>query len=118
MGEFTSPDRCAAYVAARTALIAVQRSAADWPDGLGDRARRGAIDTLQLTAEAISHGPATAGRRQCLRAAIATALGVAAAIDIAHAMGCGGGELVDAQRIAGRAVAMLGMLLHASTAVP
>jgi hypothetical protein len=101
-------------------LIAVQRSAADWPDSLGDRARRGAIDTMQFTAEAISYGPATAGRRQCLRAAITTALGVAATIDVAHAMGYGDGdgELVDVQRIAGRVVALLGMLLHASTVLP
>jgi hypothetical protein len=118
MCEFASLDRCAAYVAARAALIAVQRAAADWPDGLGARARHGAIATVQLTAEAVSHDHATAGRRQCLRDAITTALGVAATIDVAHAMGYGGGELLDVQRVAGRAVALLGMLLHASTALP
>ena len=120
MCEFASLDRCAAYVAARAALTAVQRAAAAWPDGLGQRARRSAIATVQLTAEAISHDHATAGRRRCLRDAITTALGVAATIDVAHAMGYGDGdgELVDVQRIAGRVVALLGMLLHASTVLP
>jgi hypothetical protein len=118
MSEFASLDRCAAYVAARSALIAVQRAATSWPDGLSDRARDGAIGTMQLTAEAISHGPATAGRRRCLRDAITTALGVAAAIDIAHALGYGGHELVEVRRVTGRTVALLGMLLHAGTALP
>jgi len=118
MSEFASPDRCAAYVAARSALIAVQRAATTWPDGLSDRARHGAIGTVQHTAEAISHGPATAGRRRCLRDAITTALGVAAAIDVAHALGYGDHDLVEVRRIAGRTVALLGMLLHAGTVVP
>jgi hypothetical protein len=118
MCEFARLDRCAAYVAARAALIAVQRAAVTWPDGLGERARHGAITTVQLTAEAVSHDHATANRRQCLRDAIKTALGVAATIDIAHARGYGGHELLDVQRVAGRAVALLGMLLHASTALP
>ena len=118
MSEFASLDRCAAYVAARGALIAVQRAATSWPHSLGDRARHGAIDTMQLTAEAISHGPATAGRRRCLRDAIATALGVAATIDIVHALGYGGHEIVEAQRVTGRTVALLGMLLHAGNALP
>lgn len=117
MPEFASPDRCAAYVAARSSLIALQRAAASWPDGLGERARHGAVDTLQLTAEAISHGAATPSRRHCLRAAIATALGVAAAVDVAHAMGYGG-DLAEVRRVTGRTVALLGMLLHAGTVVP
>jgi len=39
MSEFKSLDRCAAYVAARTALIAVQRVADGWPEELAERAR-------------------------------------------------------------------------------
>src|SRR5262249_32588722 len=97
---------------------AVQRAAIAWPASLGERARHAAIATLQLTAEAVAHDHATADRRQCLRDAITTALGVAATIDVAHAMGYGGHQLLDVQRVAGRAVALLGMLLHASTALP
>ena len=117
MCEIANLDRCAAYVAARAALIAVQRAVASWPTNLAARARHGAMDTVQLTAEAVSHDHATPGRRQCLREAITSALCVAATIDIAHAMGYGGGELLDVQRVAGRTVALLAMLLHASTTV-
>jgi len=116
MCEFASLDRCAAYVAARAALIAVQRAAADWPMSLADRARHGATDTLELTARAISHDPASAGRRHCLREAITTALGVTATVDAARAMGFCGDGLIDVQRVTGRTVALLSMLLHASTA--
>ena len=117
MCEFTSLERCAAYVAARAALIAIQRAAVHWPESLSHRARHGADDTLQLTAQAIAHGHDTAGRRQCLREAIATALGVAATVDVVHAMGYVGDEIAELQRVTGRAVALLGMLLHAGTAV-
>ena len=117
MCEFTSLDHCAAYVAARAALIAIQREAARWPEILSERARHGAIDTLQLTAQAISHGHDTAGRRHCLREAITTAIGVAATVDAAHAMGYGGDELIELRRLAGRAVALLAMLLHSGTAI-
>jgi hypothetical protein len=118
MCEFTSLERCAAYVAARSAMIAVQDAAARWPDALGDRARRDAVDTVQLTAQAVSHEHASAGRRLCLREAIAAALGMAAAIDAAADMGYAIGDAVELQRAAGRTVALLGMLLHAGTAVP
>ena len=115
MCEFSSLERCAAYVAARAALIAVQRVVAGWPDTLADRARRAAIDTMQVTAEAISHAHGSAGRRRCLRDAITSAIGVAASIDIARAMGFGDAGLDEVQRLAGRTVALLGMFLHANT---
>jgi hypothetical protein len=115
MREFASPERCAAYVAARAALIAVQRVAAHWPESLADRARRGASDALQLTAAAIAHDHASAGRRHCLREAITSALGVAATVDLAHAMGQRSDDLADVQRVAGRSVALLAMFLHANT---
>lgn len=115
MCEFASLDRCAAYVAARAALIAVQRAAARWPEALGDRARHGAIDAMQLTAQAVSHGHATAGRRECLREAITAALGLAATVDAVGAMGYGGSEIIELQRATGRTVALLGMFLHATT---
>ena len=116
MCEFASLDRCAAYVAARTALIAVQRATADWPVSLADRARHGATDTVQLTAAAISHDPASGGRRHCLREAITTALGVAATVDVARAMGFCEDGLADVQRVTSRTVALLSMFLHANTA--
>jgi len=115
MRDFATLDRCAAYVAARAALIAVQRATASWPESLAARARHGAIDTVQLTAAAVSHDHASAGRRHCLREALTAALGVAATVDVAGAMGFAGDELADIQRIAGRTVALLGMFLHAST---
>jgi hypothetical protein len=116
MGEFTTFDQCAAYVAARTASISLERAAAGWPEALRARARHGAIDTVQLTAQALWHDRATEGRRYCLREAISTALGVAAAVDAAGAMGYAGDDLVELRRIAGRTVALLGMLLHAGSA--
>ena len=115
MCEFTSLDRCAAYVAARAALVAVQRVAAGWPDTLAEQARRAAADTMHVIAEAISHGVGTAGRRRCLRDALTSALSVAASVDVARAMGFGDTELDEAQRTAGRTVALLGMFLHANT---
>ena len=115
MCEFTSLDRCAAYVAARSALSAVQRVSSCWPDGLAERTRRAAVDTVQVTAEATAHSHGSAGRRRCLRDAITSAVGVAACVDIARAMGHGGAELIHVQRVAGRTVALLAMFLHANS---
>lgn len=117
MRQFASLERCAAYVAARAVLTEVQRSAADWPETLRLRARHAALDTLQLTAQAARQGHDSAGRRQCLREAITTALGVAATVDAVCAMGYGGDELAELQRVTGRAIALLGMFLHAGTAI-
>jgi hypothetical protein len=117
MCEFASLDRCAAYVAARTVLTAVQRAATQWPEALGHRARHGAFDTLQLTAQAARHGHDSAGRRHCLREAIAAALEVATTLDAVCAMGYGE-DLAELQRVTGRTIALLGMFLHAGTAIP
>jgi hypothetical protein len=116
MCEFANLDRCAAYVAARMALAAVQRAAGAWPEDLAQRARRAAIEAVQLIAEAVSHDHASAGRRHCLREAITQALAVAAAVDIVRAMGYPAGDVIELQRLAGRTVALLGMFLHANTA--
>lgn len=117
MREFASLERCAAYVAARAVLTDVHRAAARWPEALRHRARQAALDTLQLTAQAVSHVHDSVGRRQCLREAITTALGVAATVDAARAMGYGDEELAELQRVTGRAIALLGMFLHAGTAI-
>lgn len=113
MREFASLERCAAYVAACAVLTEVQRTAAHWP---GLRARHAALDTLQLTAQAARQERDPAGRRQCLREAITTALGVAATVDAVSAMGYGGDDLAELQRVTGRTIALLGMFLHAGTA--
>lgn len=117
MREFASLERCAAYVAARTVMTEIQRAATRWPEALRHRARDAALDTLQLIAQAARHGHDSAGRRQCLREAIATALGVAATVDAVRAMGYGDDELAELQRVAGRTIALLGMFLHAGTAL-
>ena len=118
MGEFASLDRCAAYVAARALLAAVEQVTGSWPIRLAVRARRAASAAVALTAEAAAHGPGSAGRRRCLRDAITSAIGIAAAVDIARASGLGGAELHDVQRVAGRLIALLAMFLHASTSIP
>lgn len=117
MCEFASLERCAAYVAARAVLTTVQRVSPRWPEALAHRARHGAFDTIQLTAQAAGHGHGSPGRAHCLREAITTALSVAATIDAARAMGYGGDELAELQRVTGRAIALLGMFLHAGTAI-
>src|SRR6185436_12095649 len=117
MAEFVTLDRCAAYVAARTTLATVQRISSRWPESLADRARGAAVDAMQLTAEAITHGHGTAGRRRRVRDALTGAIHVAELVDLARAMGLATVELDGLQRLAGRTVALLGMLLHASTTV-
>lgn len=111
MNEFDSLDCCSAYVASRDALDAVHRAAATWPDGLAATVREAAVETIMQTAEALGHEAGTAGRRRCLREALASAIALAATLDVARAM-----ALPDdaAQRLAGRAIAMLGMFLHAN----
>ena len=115
MQEFASLDRCAAYVAVRSLLITVEQVAGSWPIALADRARRAGMGAVELTAEAIAHAPGSAGRRRCLRDAITSVIGIAAAVDIARVTGFGGARLDDVQRIAGRSVALLAMFLHASS---
>jgi hypothetical protein len=64
------------------------------------------------TAEGLGHAHASAGRRRCVRDALQAALQLAAACDVARAFGA---EVADAHVPAGRAIAMLGLLLHANT---
>jgi hypothetical protein len=112
MNEFPSLDRCAAYVAARHALAAVHVSTARWPESLADQARRAAVDTVMTTAEGIGHEHGSPARRRCLRAAIGTAIEVAATIDVARAMGYG--DLERPQQLAGRSIALLGLFFQAN----
>src|SRR4051812_38919440 len=99
MCEFTSLERCAAYVAARAALTAVQRVSGAWPADLAGHTERAALDTVNVTAVAITHDPGSADRRSCLRDAITRALHVAGFIEAAGAMGFGAARLDDVQRL-------------------
>jgi hypothetical protein len=112
--EFESPEKCAAYVASRAAVEAVQRAARGWPAELADPARTAAIALEHAAADCLDHPPATAARRRCVREAIVIAIGVASACDIAHALGLAGEALDDAQLTTSRAIALLAMFLHAS----
>ncbi|MDB4957042.1 MAG: hypothetical protein JWO36_4611 [Myxococcales bacterium] len=109
MCEFESLDRCAAYVAARTALEAVH--GATWPADVAEQAKRAAIEAVMATAESLHHDHASPARRRCVRTALVRAIELVAAVDVAQALGT---ELDDVQRTAGRSVAMLGLLLHSS----
>lgn len=110
-------ERCAAYVATRGALEAVQRAAHTWPDELAVPACTAAIASVRAMAESLDQPPASPARRRCVRDALVIALGVAAACDVAHALGHDDDALAEAQRAASRAISMLGMFLHASTHV-
>jgi hypothetical protein len=110
-------ERCAAYVATRGALEAVQRAATSWPDELAVPACTAAMASLHAMADSLDQPAASAARRRCVRDALVIALGVAAACDVAHALGHQGDALAEAQRAASRAISMLGMFLHASTHV-
>jgi hypothetical protein len=115
MGEFASLERCAAYVATRATLTAVERAVACWPQSLGERTRRVAIEAMEITAKSLGHHRLSVARRHCLRDAITSAVTVASCIDLAHAMGFAIREIEELHRLAGRSIALLAMLLHAST---
>jgi hypothetical protein len=110
-----SLDRCAAYIASRGALAALHRAAADWPHELAEHARAAALATVTATAAALGHPHASAARRRALRDAIVAAVRLAAACDVAGALGLACDPALDAaQRASSRAVSLLAMLLHAS----
>lgn len=113
VARVTEPlERCAAYVATRGALAALRRASVGWPLTLAEPAFEAARQAVVATAESMAHEPTSHERRRCARHALEAALEVAARCDIADAMGY---ELGDAHYEATRAVAMLGLFLHAST---
>lgn len=115
MGEFASLERCAAYVAARATRTAIQRAIVRWPESLADRTRRAAVAAMEITAQSLTHDRLSVGRRRCLRDAINAAVEVASLLDLARAMGFATHDLDELQRLAGRSIALLAMLLHATT---
>jgi hypothetical protein len=115
MAEFSTLERCAAFVAARSALDCVQRAGRGWPSSLAERARHEASEALRGTAEATTYRHATTDRRRWLRHALTRAVGVTDAVDRARELGFDDDELDELQRLAGRTVALLAMFLHANT---
>jgi hypothetical protein len=107
-------DRCAAYVAARDALVAIHDTSTTWPPAIAIEARRAAVAAVAITAEGLHHGASTAARRRCIREALAAAIALAATLDVARAVGVGDADMTLAQHHTGRTVALLGLLLHAS----
>jgi hypothetical protein len=107
-------DRCSAYVATREALAATRRAMPGWPAQLAEPACEAASRAVVATAHSMAYAVASAGRRRCARDAIEAALQLAATCDVAIAMGLRD-ELGDVPREASRAVAMLGLFLHANT---
>jgi hypothetical protein len=118
MGASIRLETCAAYVAARSALEAVQQSHGSWPADLARDAERAALAALQVTAIAITYEPGSADRRSYIRDAITRAISVAGFVDAAGAMGFGASRLESVQRTAGRSIALLAMWLHASMPAP
>jgi hypothetical protein len=114
MYEFASIERCAAFVATRDTLVVMRRATTGWPDELAEPARRVALATVVATAEALDYAPSTAARRRCVRDALVHAIELASAFDIARALGCAADDLAEAERLTGRAIALLAMFLHAS----
>ena len=114
MVEFESPERCAAYLATRGALAALQRASPDWPDELAARARAAALQAASTTVASLGHDPASAGRRRCLRHALHAAVDIAAACEVARALDARGADLDEAELAASRAISSLALFLHAS----
>ena len=115
MIEFESLDRCAAYVAARAAVEAIDTAAPAWSEDVATHARQRAVDVVMTIADAVANQVGSAGRRRCLRTALATAIELAATLDVARALGARDEPTVDAQRSAGRTVAMLRLFFLATT---
>ena len=109
----TIAERCEAYVAARRTLKSVERVTPSWPADLAAQARAAATRTVAMAAEgAALDGPAA--RRRCARGALTAAIELAAACDIARALGLVDAELEEAQRDTGRTIALLGLFFRAA----
>jgi hypothetical protein len=111
-------DRCAAYVAARAALVAIANVSERWPLDLAQQAKQHAMNTVMTTAEGLSFEHGSPGRRRCVRNALGTALSLAATIDVVRAIHADETFAPDtsrAQDTAGKAVALLGLLFQANS---
>ena len=117
VSELSTIERCAAYVAARGAIAAIDRAAATWPPHLAVSTRRLAIDGVLALVEGLGHPHGTPARRRCLRAGLVHALDVSAGLDIVRAMGvdASDGGLDRALAASGRTIALLSLFLHANS---
>ncbi len=110
----TLAERCEAYVAAKKTLRSLERATPAWPVDLAAQATTAARRTIAMAAEgAALDGPAA--RRRCARGALAAAIDLAAACDIARALGLVDDRLEEAQRETGRTIALLGLFFRASS---
>ena len=110
-------DRCAAWIAARDALVSVHDESTAWPPPLAADARRAAIAAVALAAEGLAHRHGSAARRRCVRDALQHALALAATLEVVHATGPvtdDAAGVARAQHHASKSVALLGLLLHAN----
>jgi hypothetical protein len=110
-----SVDRCEAYAATRRAARTVERAVRGWPADLAEQAKIAANKAVSLTAQGSALDP-SAQRRRCARSALAASIEVAAACDIARALGLTNAPLEEALRDNGRAIALLGLFFRASIA--
>jgi hypothetical protein len=116
-------ERCAAYTAARDALVHVHDASTRWPEDVASGACRAAVAAVAMTAEGLDHPTGTSARGRCIREALGAALVLAGALEVAKAIGEDDGDddvgsgIALARHHAGRSVALLGLLLHANTIV-
>ena len=111
----TLAERCEAYVSARRTLKTLQRAIPSWPKDLAVQATTAAKKTISMAAEGAAID-APAARRRCARAAITSACDLAAACDIARALGLVDQPLEDALCDTARTIALLGLFFKASAA--
>lgn len=109
-------DRNAAYVAARTAQVAIRDATRGWPSDVARCANKLAFDTVTAVVESLKHGPTSAERRKSLRGALCSALELAGICDIATSHGLGSVALEESLRATSRTLSMLGMSFHATAA--
>nr|HEX4312730.1 hypothetical protein [Kofleriaceae bacterium] len=109
---------CTAYTAARDALAAVHDASVAWPLQLARDARRAAAHAVAVTAEGLAHRHGSAAQRRCVRAALEHAIALASSLDIAVAAtgrtAAHDIAMAVAQHRASKAIALLGLLLHAN----
>jgi len=99
-------------------MASIERAIRAWPAPLAARARSSAFDALSATSASLAHDHASSARRRYVRDALAAALQLATACDVARASGFGSDALDTAQVAAGRSIVTLALLLHANVYVP
>jgi len=109
-----SPERNAAYTAARATLQSLGLATRAWPREIAELAKGAADRSLGAIVEALARHPTSAARRQSLRRAMFLSLELTAVLDVAMAQGLGNAAMEEALRCASRTLSMLGMSFHAT----